>query len=164
MRHVLTRLIIICVLLPFGAVYGSRAQTPELAFDEAQAVYVTNLQRRAHNLPPLRWNRQLTEAARWFAWDSTENRVSGFCGHQDTQGHWPDWRATAFGYKGRAGSENAFCGYVTPQQAVAGWMNSPGHRANILQTDAREISVGYYRRTTDGRGYITTVASLIYHF
>ena len=39
MRHVLTRLIIICVLLPFGAVYGSRDQTPELAFDEAQTVY-----------------------------------------------------------------------------------------------------------------------------
>jgi hypothetical protein len=81
--------------------------------DEAQTVYLGNLARRANGVPPLRWNVQLTEAARWFSWDSVENRPEPFCGHQDTQGNWPDYRAHAFGYLGGAGAENAFCRYVT---------------------------------------------------
>jgi hypothetical protein len=123
--------------------------------DEAQTVYLGNLARRANGVPPLRWNVQLTEAARWFSWDSVENRPEPFCGHQDTQGNWPDYRAHAFGYLSGAGAENAFCGYVTPQQAIEGWMNSPGHRANLLDPNSREIGLGYYLRDTDGRGYVT---------
>ena len=131
------------------------AQTLELTYDEAQTVYLGNLARRANDVPPLRWNRQLTDAARWFSWDSVENRPAPYCGHQDTQGNWPDFRARTFGYKGGAGAENAFCGYVTPQQAIDGWMNSPGHRANLLDPNSREIGLGYYLRSSDGRGYVT---------
>jgi uncharacterized protein YkwD len=32
----------------------------------------------------------------------------------------------------------------TPEAVVAGWMNSPGHRANILKPELKEIGVGYY--------------------
>ena len=130
-------------------------QTQALLYDEAQTVYLGNLARRDNGVPPLRWNSQLPEAARWFSWDSTENRPEGFCGHQDTQGNWPDYRALAFGYLGGAGAENAFCGYVTPEYAIQGWMNSPGHRANLLDPNSREIGVGYYKRLSDGRGYVT---------
>ncbi len=133
---------------------GPAVQRPSLALDEAFTVYLGNLARREHGLPPLRWNRQLTDAARWFSWDSVENRPDPYCGHQDTQGNWPGTRAWAFGYKGGAGAENAFCGYVTPQQAIDGWMNSPGHRANLLDPNHREIGLGYYRREGDGRGYV----------
>lgn len=34
-------------------------------------------------------------------------------------------------------------------------MNSPGHRANFLDPNSREIGLGYYRRDSDGRGYVT---------
>ena len=136
-------------------IYDPTVQTARLLYDEARTVYLGNLARRANGVPPLRWNRQLTYAARWFSWDSTENRPNGFCGHQDTQGHWPDYRARAFGYLGGAGAENAFCGYVTPKDAINGWMNSPGHRANLLDPNSREVGLGYYRRTSDGRGYVT---------
>ncbi len=131
------------------------AQTPQLAYDEAQTVYLGNLARRDNGVAPLRWNAQLTDAARWFSWDSTENRPPGFCDHQDTQGHWPDYRAHAFGYLGSAGAENAFCGYVTPQDAINGWMNSSLHRANLLDPNSREIGLGYYQRASDGRGYVS---------
>ena len=67
-------------------------QTTTLLHDEAQTVYLGNLARRDNGVPPLRWNRQLTYAARWFSWDSTENEPYGFCRHQDSQGHWPDYR------------------------------------------------------------------------
>ena len=135
--------------------YDPAVQTQTLLYNEARTVYLGNLARRDNGVPPLRWNNQLTQAARWFSWDSTENRPPDFCGHQDTQGNWPDYRALAFGYLGGAGAENAFCGYVTPEYAIEGWMNSPGHRANLLDPNSREIGLGYYRRDSDGRGYVT---------
>jgi len=44
---------------------------------------------------------------------------------------------------------------VTPEQAIAGWMDSPGHRANLLDPNSREIGLGYYLRESDNRGYVT---------
>ena len=135
--------------------YDPTLQTPTLLFDEARTVYLGNLARRGYGLPPLRWNRQLTHAARWFSWDSVENRPDGYCGHQDTQGNGPGYRALAFDYLGSSGTENAFCGYLSPEDAINGWMNSPGHRTNLLNSYSREIGLGYYRRSGDGRGYVT---------
>lgn len=135
--------------------FDPTVQTQTLLQDEASTVYLGNLARRDNGVPPLRWNRQLTYAARWFSWDSTENRPDGFCGHQDTNGNWPGTRALTYGYLGGAGAENAFCGYVTPADAIQGWMNSEGHRANLLDPGSREIGLGYYRRAGDGRGYVT---------
>jgi uncharacterized protein YkwD len=135
--------------------YDPTNQTQTLLLDEATTVYLGNLARRDNGVPPLRWNRELTHAARWYSWDSTENRPAGFCGHQDTNGNWPDYRARAFGYLGFAGAENAFCGYVTPDYAIQGWMNSSGHRANLLDSNSREVGLGYYRRGSDGRSYVT---------
>jgi uncharacterized protein YkwD len=132
------------------------ARSPTLLQDEARTVYLGNLARRDNGIPPLRWNLQLTDAARWFSWDSTENRAEGFCDHQDTNGNYPGDRALIFGYLGGAGAENAFCGYVTPEYAIQGWMNSSGgHRANLLDPNSREVGLGYYRRDSDGRGYVS---------
>ena len=130
-------------------------QPPERVYEEAMTVYLGNLARHDNGVPPLRWNWQMTQAARWFSWDSVENRMEPYCGHQDTQGNWPDYRIRFFGYKGFGGAENAYCGYVTPQQAIDGWMNSPGHRANLLDPNSREVGLGYYVRDGDGRGYVT---------
>lgn len=135
--------------------YDPTQQSAFLQYQEARTVYLGNLVRRENGAPPLRWNRPLTYAARWFSWDSTENRPSGFCGHQDSLGGWPGDRARRFGYLGNAGAENAFCGYVTPEYAIWGWMNSEGHRANLLDPNHREVGLGYYRRESDGRGYVT---------
>jgi uncharacterized protein YkwD len=159
-RNILVLSFLLIVILTASSVqaqagWNPTAQTQTLLQDEARTVYLGNLARRDNGIPPLRWNNQLTEAARWFSWDSTENRPAGFCGHQDTNGNWPDVRAIIFGYLGGAGAENAFCGYVTPEDAVQGWMNSPGHRANLLDPNSREIGLGYYQRVSDGRGYVT---------
>ena len=69
--------------------YFSINQSIQLAGEEAETVYRTNLARQANGLPPLRWNAQLTQASRWFAYDSVENRPTSYCGHQDTLGAWP---------------------------------------------------------------------------
>jgi uncharacterized protein YkwD len=135
--------------------YDPTVQSPPLIYDEARTVYLGNLARRQNGVPPLRWNHQLTLAARWFSWDSVENQPVGYCGHKDSQGHWPSDRIVTFGYRGIGGAENAYCGYVTPEQAINGWLASPGHRANLLDPNSREVGLGYYRRESDGRGYVT---------
>ena len=56
-------------------------QPAEQVYDEMQTVYLGNLARRDNGAPPLRWNAPMTEAARWFGWDSVENRPGGYCGH-----------------------------------------------------------------------------------
>lgn len=148
-------ILFIAVSARASVLYDPTEQSEALIYNEAQTVYLGNLARQNEaGVPPLRWNRQLTYAGRWFSWDSVENRVDPYCGHQDTLGGWPSDRALTFGYLGGAGAENAFCGYVTPQQAIDGWLNSPGHRANLLAEGHREIGLGYYRRDADGRGYV----------
>lgn len=130
------------------------AQVAALAADEARALYLANQARRRQGLGPLRANRQLAAAARSFAHDSVEHRLEAYCGHTDTGGAGPADRAWAWGYRGRAGVENVFCGYVAPAQAVEGWLGSADHRANLLDTSLREAGMGYYQRAADGRGYV----------
>ncbi len=126
-------------------------QSTNLAHDEAQAVYFTNLARSDNGLPPLRWNKELTDSARWYAWDKSVNPPAPGCDsyHQDSNCTYPDERAEIFGYPGSAGAENAWLSYVPPQAAVDGWMGSGGHQANILGVDHREIGLGY-SNTNDG--------------
>ncbi|MCX7858810.1 MAG: CAP domain-containing protein [Chloroflexus sp.] len=143
-----------CLAVTPALAFDPTAQTSNLLLDEALTVYYGNLARRNAGQPPLRWNRQLTHASRWFAWDSVERRPTPYCGHRDTNGQWPSDRAVIFGYLGSSGAENAYCGYMQPQDAINGWLNSPGHRNNLLDPGHREIGLGYYRRAGDGRGYI----------
>lgn len=58
-------------------------------------------------------------------------------------------RMTAAGYNWNSAAENISAGYSTPSAAVAGWMASAGHRANILSTSYRELGVGYYYQAGD---------------
>ena len=48
-----------------------------------------------------------------------------------------------FGISYRSAGENIAQGYTTPEAVVKGWMNSPGHRANILNESYTKIGVGY---------------------
>lgn len=149
------------VLLAFssGTSPAQADSSPDLNYYEQRVVELTNAKRALFNLPPLRLNRELTAAARWFSQDSVVNRSSPYCGHQATDGSWPSDRDQRFGYKGIAGAENAFCGMVTPEQAVDGWFNetppNDGHRRNLLNPDSREIGIGYYYDAGSGRGYVS---------
>ncbi|MPN28838.1 hypothetical protein SDC9_176283 [bioreactor metagenome] len=49
-----------------------------------------------------------------------------------------------FGISYRAAGENIAMGYSSAAAVVEGWMNSPGHRANILNASFTHIGVGYY--------------------
>ena len=48
-----------------------------------------------------------------------------------------------FGVSYRSAGENIAMGQRTPSEVVTAWMNSPGHRANILNSSFTRIGVGY---------------------
>ena len=50
---------------------------------------------------------------------------------------------SSFGISYRAAGENIAIGYATPEAVVNAWMNSPGHRANILNPSYTQLGVGY---------------------
>jgi uncharacterized protein YkwD len=134
--------------------YEPVPQTPELASEEVQVAYLTNVYREQAGLAPLRMNWQLTQATRWFAWDKTATLPPDDCtdtAHLDSFGNYPNVRDAAFGYQGMAGAENAWCVYEPPQIAVDGWMASPPHAENILNPDQREVGLGY---STNNRGWL----------
>jgi uncharacterized protein YkwD len=57
---------------------------------------------------------------------------------------------TAAGYTYRMAAENIAAGHRSPADVVKGWMNSPGHRANILNCGFTQIGVGYATGGTHG--------------
>ena len=54
-----------------------------------------------------------------------------------------DDRYDAVNYDWNFAAENVAAGYQTPSAVMTGWINSPGHKANILTTSARDIGVAY---------------------
>ena len=53
-----------------------------------------------------------------------------------------------YGISRRTSGENIAVGQTTPAQVVEGWMNSPGHRANILNPNFTKLGVGYAKTNT----------------
>ena len=70
--------------------------------------------------------------------------INDFFAHCDLHtGKSPWQRMQDAGYFYNSAAENIAAGYGTPASAIAGWMSSPGHRANILNASRREFGVGY---------------------
>ncbi len=57
----------------------------------------------------------------------------------------------------KAAGENLAFGYNTPEEVVKAWMNSPGHKANILNSSYNKVGIGVY--TKDGTIYWTQLFS-----
>ncbi len=106
----------------------------------ARVVELTNQARAAHGLPPLSMSSLLNDAAQVQTDDMAAN---SFHDHVGSDGSTPADRIYRAGYEGSTTGENVACGAATPEELVDGWMNSPGHRANILNPDYREIGIGY---------------------
>lgn len=150
-----TILFVAFALLSFpSSAYSEPQQTPDLFRNELQIIALVNRERRQNGLLPLRWNRELTLAARTFAADAVESLGPDYCGHTDSQGASASDRMRKAGFAGLgASAENVDCRYDDPATAVQNWMNSPGHRANILNPSLREAGVGYYSNA-GGASYI----------
>jgi uncharacterized protein YkwD len=105
-----------------------------------EVVYLVNLERAQHDLPPLRVNTRLVEDAKLQARQIAQ---TGVLDHVILSGRYPTprIRAEAAGYAWNALGENLALGYTDAPSAVAAWMQSPGHRANILAGGYKETGV-----------------------
>ena len=110
----------------------------EAASYEAEVVTLTNDQRVAHGCPALRDDPRLRAAATGH---SVDMRARGYFAHNTPDGVTPWTRIEARGYSDPS-AENIAMGQQTPQSVVDAWMNSPGHRANILNCSSKAIGVG----------------------
>jgi len=70
--------------------------------------------------------------------------LQDFFDHQGVNGDDVIDRISIIGYNYFTAGENIGAGYSTPEAVVEGWINSPGHRANLLNPDFTEIGVGYF--------------------
>ena len=117
------------------------------ASDFADRVVIeTNARRSQVGCPALTINAMLTQAAQGHSEDMAFN---DFFSHTGSNGSTPWDRIHATGYQYSLAAENIAAGYSTPEAVVQGWMDSPGHRANILNCDLQEIGVGYYYLAND---------------
>ena len=107
---------------------------------EAEVIRLVNAERAKAGLSPLTANWELSRIARYKSQDMRDNNY--FSHTSPTYGS-PSTMIRSFGLHFRASGENIAMGYTTPAAVVAGWMNSSGHRANILSASYTQIGVGY---------------------
>ena len=111
-----------------------------------EVVKQTNAYRQQNGLPALAMNTQLSSAAKTH---SQNMALQDFFSHTGEDGSSPWDRIGATGYNFSQAAENIAVGYSTPTAVVQGWINSPGHRTNILSANVTEIGVGYYYLSAD---------------
>ena len=107
---------------------------------EHEVVRLVNEIRQQNGLKPLTENWELSRVARYKSQDMLDHRY--FSHTSPTYGS-PFQMLKVFGLSYRTAGENIAKGYSSPQAVVNGWMNSSGHRANILNASYTQIGVGY---------------------
>ena len=107
---------------------------------EKEVVRLVNEIRKQNGLAELTYDWQLSRVARIKSEDMRDNKY--FSHTSPTYGS-PFQMMKSFGITYRSAGENIARGQTTPQKVVDAWMNSSGHRANILNSSFTHIGVGY---------------------
>ncbi len=99
----------------------------------------TNVERNANNLGNLALSATLNQAAQNKANDMV---ARDYWSHNTPDGQAPWTFITAVGYSYQTAGENLAFGFTASSDTITGWMNSPGHRANILNSSFSEVGFG----------------------
>jgi len=121
---------------------GQKIYIPEaspLSSLEQEVINLVNKERVRNGLQPLTYNWQAARVARIKSQDMINNR---YFGHNSPVYGSPFKMMESYGLKFSAAAENIAKGQRTPQEVMNSWMNSPGHRANILSRSVTQIGVG----------------------
>ena len=110
---------------------------------ETEVIRLVNVQRAQNGLAPLAENWELSRVARWKSQDMSSN---GYFSHNSPTYGTPFQMMRSFGLTYRSAGENIAYGQRTPAEVMDAWMNSSGHRANILNSSYTHIGVGYCER------------------
>ena len=109
---------------------------------EAEVVRLVNEIRVKNGLRELKQDWELSRVARY---KSEDMRAKKYFSHTSPTYGSPFEMMKSFGIVYRSAAENIAKGYATPKAVVDGWMNSSGHRANILNPSFTHIGVGYVK-------------------
>ncbi len=110
---------------------------------------LVNAERAQHGLQPLEMGgAELTKAAQKRA-----EEIAVVNSHTRPDGTKCFTVLKEYGVKEAPTGENAAWGNVSPEAVVKAWMNSEGHRANILDPEARRMGVGYYYNSSSTWGH-----------
>ncbi|CAL9348579.1 sigma-70 family RNA polymerase sigma factor [Streptomyces sp. enrichment culture] len=107
----------------------------------AQVLELVNAERAKAGCSPVRQNSTLDVAAQRH---SDDMAARGFFDHTNPDGEDPGDRITAAGYRWSTYAENIARGQQTAAEVMQSWMNSPGHRANILNCSVKETGLGVH--------------------
>lgn len=107
---------------------------------EQEVIRLVNEIRAENGLKSLNYNWELARVARYKSQDMKDN---GYFARNSPVYGTPFQMIKNFGISFRSAGENIARGYASPQAVVNAWMNSSGHRANILNANYTHIGVGY---------------------
>ena len=107
---------------------------------EQEVIRLVNVERTKRGLSALEADWQLSRVARYKSQDMHDNN---YFSHTSPTSGAPFQMMKSFGFSYRSAGENIARGQRTPAAVVNAWMNSSGHRANILNASFTHIGVGY---------------------
>ncbi|HAQ41130.1 MAG TPA: hypothetical protein DCM73_10075 [Clostridiales bacterium] len=124
----------------------AKASTPSSnASYEKRVVQLVNVEREKNGLQPLTLDSSISNVARTKSKDMSDNNY--FAHQSPTHGSAGDMMRNS-GINWSAWGENIASGQDTPEEVVNAWMNSEGHKANILSPNFGKIGVGYVNNGT----------------
>jgi len=124
-------------------------EAPESYLTRAGVIQWTNSQRKKYGLPPLKENPRLNVSAELKVQDMFEKQ---YFAHYSPSGEGVKDLVEIAGYEYIAIGENLALGnFPNDETLVQGWMDSPGHRANILNPNYQEIGVAVQKGEFEGR-------------
>ena len=124
-----------------GSVIRLRATASSPTTFEEQVAQLVNQERANHGLSPLLHRADIKNVAEKKAMDMIN---SNYFSHTSPNYGSPFDMMKTFGINYRTAGENIAKGQKSPQEVMNAWMNSSGHRANILNANFDSIGVGYY--------------------
>ncbi|WP_349408463.1 CAP domain-containing protein [Pseudalkalibacillus sp. SCS-8] len=107
---------------------------------EREVIDLTNQERAKKGLPKLKAHTKLSQVAQAKSDDMLEN---GYFSHNSPNYGSPFQMMQEFGVSYQSAAENIAAGQRSAEQVVKDWMNSPGHRRNIMNGELTHIGVGY---------------------
>ncbi|MNF94804.1 Cysteine-rich secretory protein family protein [compost metagenome] len=103
---------------------------------------------------PLAWNASLGAAAQGH---SKAMAYGNYFSHRDPDGDTAADRARAAGFRGRQIGENIAAGQGSPNKAMAGWLASPGHCANLMNPMFTQVGAAYAMDARSDQGVYWTM-------
>lgn len=120
---------------------GQSGDSGEMASYITRIVELVNVQRAAAGLSPVTASAALSAAA-----DVRAQEIVGNFSHYRPNGTYFNTVLDQRGISYNGAGENIAYGYDTPERVMTEWMNSAGHRANILDSRYTKLGVGYYEQ------------------